>query len=74
MRLSLEDYIELVKVKSKVDICRDLNDNFLLALSKDGKANFLITGDQDLLDLKEFGETKIVSLTNFLAGANSNNL
>lgn len=44
MRLSLEDYIELVKVKSKVDICRDPNDNFLLALSKDGRANFLITG------------------------------
>jgi hypothetical protein len=66
MLLSLEDYVELVKVKSKVEICRDPADNFLLALSKDGEANFLITGDQDLLDLETFGITKIISLTNFL--------
>ena len=66
MLLSLEDYVELVKVKSKVEICRDPADNFLLALSKDGEANFLITGDQDLLDLEGFGITKIISLTNFL--------
>ena len=66
MLLSLEDYVELVKVKSKVEICRDPADNFLLALSKDGEANFLITGDQDLLDLEVFGITKVISLTNFL--------
>ena len=66
MLLSLEDYVELVKVKSKVEICRDPADNFLLALSKDGEANFLITGYQDLLDLETFGITKIISLTNFL--------
>ena len=67
MLLNLEDYIELIQVKSKVDICRDPNDNFLLALSKDGKANFIITGDQDLLTLKMFGKAQIVTLTNFLA-------
>ena len=66
MLLNLEDYVELVKVKSKVEICRDPADNFLLALSKDGDADFLITGDQDLLDLEAFGTTKIISLTNFL--------
>ena len=66
MLLSLEDYVELVKVKSKVEICRDPADNFLLALSKDGEADFLITGDQDLLDLEVFGITKIIPLTNFL--------
>ena len=66
MLLNLEDYVELVKVKSKVEICRDPADNFLLALSKDGEADFLITGDQDLLDLEVFGITKIIPLTNFL--------
>ena len=66
MLLSLEDYVELVKVKSKVEICRDPADNFLLSLSKDGEADFLITGDQDLLDLEVFGITKIIPLTNFL--------
>ena len=74
MLLSLEDYVELVKVKSKVEICRDPADNFLLALSKDGEANFLITGYQDLLDLETFGITKIISLTNFLNRENIKNL
>ena len=65
MLLSLEDYIDLIQVNSKVDICRDQKDNFLLALAKDGKADFLITGDNDLLSLKIFGKTKIITLTNF---------
>jgi uncharacterized protein len=56
----------MVQVKSKVNICRDSKDNFLLALSKDSKADYLITGDNDLLDLKDFGKTKILTMTSFL--------
>jgi len=44
---------ELVNVKSHFDFCRDKKDNFLLALCFDGKADFLITGDEDLLILKK---------------------
>lgn len=43
MLLTLEAYIELIEVKSQVKVCRDPKDNFLLALSKDGNANFLLT-------------------------------
>jgi len=39
----------------------------LLALAKDGNADYLITGDKDLLTLKSFGKTKIVTLTDFEA-------
>jgi len=62
----IEEYGEIVKVKSKVDICRDKEDNFLLSLAKDGKADFLITGDKDLLVIKNFGKTIIISLADFL--------
>ena len=62
----IEEYGEIVEVKSKVDICRDKEDNFLLSLAKDGKANYLITGDKDLLVLDNFGKTKIIKLTDFL--------
>lgn len=41
-----------IEVKSEIAICRDPKDNFLLALSSDGNATHLITGDKDLLDLK----------------------
>nr|MDA3838511.1 putative toxin-antitoxin system toxin component, PIN family [Candidatus Delongbacteria bacterium] len=47
------EYSELIEVTSQVDICRDIKDNFLLSLAKDGKADFLITGDKDLLVLKK---------------------
>lgn len=61
----IEVYGEMVNVKSNVQICRDMKDNFLLALAKDGKADYLVSGDKDLLVLESFEKTKIVSLTSF---------
>ena len=57
---------KLVKVTSKVEVCRDPKDNFLLSLAKDGKADYLITGDKDLLDIGSFGKTRIVLLAKFI--------
>lgn len=57
---------ELIEVSSIVNICRDKKDNFLLALCMDGKADYLITGDQDLLVLKKFKKTSIVKFSDFL--------
>ena len=56
---------ELVDVRSTIEVCRDPKDNFLLALAKDGAVDYLITGDLDLLVLKEFEKTKIVKLSEF---------
>jgi putative PIN family toxin of toxin-antitoxin system len=55
-----------IEVSSIVNICGDPKDNFLLALAKDGKATHLLTGDKDLLILKKFGKTKILTLTEYL--------
>jgi len=63
---TIQEYAEFVEVKSKVSVCRDEKDNFLLSLSKDSKADFLITGDKDLLDLNDFESTKIVMIADFL--------
>jgi putative PIN family toxin of toxin-antitoxin system len=52
---------------SKVNICRDFKDNFLLSLAKDGKADFLISSDMDLLVLDSFENTKITTLSNFIS-------
>lgn len=70
MLLAFESYIDIVEVKTKVNICRDPKDNFLLALSKDGKADYLLTGDKDLLELGKFGKTKIVTIAFFLQTEN----
>jgi putative PIN family toxin of toxin-antitoxin system len=66
LMLFFNEYGELVNVTSKVKLSRDANDDFLLALAKDGKATFLITGDKDLLVLKKINQTKIVSISEFL--------
>lgn len=66
MLLNIEPYIDIVDVKSTVNICRDEKDNFLLVLARDGNADFLLTGDDDLLALKKFGKTKIVTIRYFL--------
>ncbi|MFZ2905679.1 MAG: putative toxin-antitoxin system toxin component, PIN family [Cyclobacteriaceae bacterium] len=54
-----------VKIKKIDEICRDPKDDFLLALSKESKANYLITGDKDLLDIKVYGRTKILTVKQF---------
>lgn len=61
-----EPYIAFIVVESKVSICRDPNDNFLLALAKDGKANYLLTGDNDLLEIQQYEKTIIIKISEFL--------
>ena len=61
----MREHGEFITVTSSTNICRDPKDNFLLSLSKDGKASYLITGDKDLLDLKRFGKTQIVTMKKY---------
>ena len=63
----MKEHGEFINVTSSTTICRDPKDNFLLSLSKDGKATHLITGDKDLLDLKRFGKTQITTLKMYLS-------
>ncbi len=55
-----------VTIHSRVIFLEYPKDAFLFSLCKDGKADYLITGDKTLLDINEFEQTKIVSLTSFL--------
>lgn len=54
-----------IQPRHLVDICRDPKDNYLLALATAGKADLLITGDQDLLDIRKYGRTRIVPYKEF---------
>ncbi len=63
---TIDEYADFVKVQTKIEVCRDPKDNFLLSLSVDGNADFLLTGDKDLLDLIKFGETTIITISEFL--------
>lgn len=45
----------------KPEACRDIDDNNILHLSESIHADLIITGDKDLLILKSFKQTAIVS-------------
>jgi putative PIN family toxin of toxin-antitoxin system len=55
-----------IEVRTLENICRDPKDNFLLSLAMDGKADYLLTGDEDLLTLKIYKKTKIITIAQFL--------
>jgi putative PIN family toxin of toxin-antitoxin system len=61
----IEQYAVFISVVSSVAACRDEKDNFLLSLAKDSKANYLLTGDKDLLILKTFEMTKIITVAEY---------
>ena len=47
-------------------VCRDNDDNNILQLAESVHAHFIITGDNDLLVLKQYKNTLIVSPAEFL--------
>lgn len=56
---------ENVEISPLHTINRDPKDNFLLDLIEFSNADYLITGDKDLLELNPFKTTKIISPTEF---------
>lgn len=56
----------VVGVKSSVNICKDKDDNKFLELAVDGNANYIISGDRHLLEIKEFKGIKILRPSQFL--------
>jgi putative PIN family toxin of toxin-antitoxin system len=48
-----------------VEACRDPCDNKFLELAMSCRADYLITGDEDLLILDPFGKTRILTLSEF---------
>jgi len=60
-------YSNFFEVEVIEKICRDPKDDFLLALAKTSNADYLITGDKDLLILDKIGDTQIITLTDYLS-------
>lgn len=56
----------LIHPKEKIEICRHSKDNMLLEASVEGKVDYLVTGDKDLLTIKTFKNTKILKPARFL--------
>ena len=60
-------YVQIVEVKTEIEVIeKDLSDNKFLGLALDGKAQYLVSGDQHLLAVGEFHNIKIALPGNFL--------
>jgi putative PIN family toxin of toxin-antitoxin system len=62
----ISDYGIFFEVVSNIKICRDRKDDFLLNLAIDSKADYLVTGDSDILIIGQIGTTKILSVKEFI--------
>ena len=56
-----------VSSSEKIELCRDPKDDFLLEIASAGDADYLVTGDEDLLVLKAIKRTRIIRLAEFRA-------
>lgn len=55
-----------ISILTKVKACRDPKDDMFLELAVNSQANYIITGDQDLLVLHPFRQTQILTASQFL--------
>lgn len=62
-----DSYGKLISISSSITICRDYKDNFLLNLAIDGKADFLVSGDDDLLCLGKIENIPIVTFNQLVS-------
>ena len=58
---------ETIAVHSTIQACRDAKDNKFLELAVDGRADLILTGDQDLLPLSPFRGIPILTPMEYLA-------
>ena len=59
--------VEMVDVQTTLTaVAQDVRDNPVLACGVDGQADYVVTGDMDLLTLRQFQAIKIVTPNYFL--------
>ncbi len=63
----LNENLIFVKVNYRVIICRDPDDNMFLELAQEVNADYIISGDKDLLEIKSYKNTKILKPSQFMA-------
>lgn len=61
----MSEETQLYQLENIIPRCRDPKDDYLLELAIVSKADYLVTGDKDLLDLDKIGSCQIVSAMEF---------
>ena len=68
-RAGIDTFLEnanIVLSKTSINLCRDKDDNKFIECAVDCDANYIITGDKDLLVLEKYNDIGIVTPKEFL--------
>ena len=57
--------MEIVEPTSKIEICRDPDDDKFINCARDAQAMYIVSGDKDLLVIQEFENISIVTAKEF---------
>ena len=57
--------VALKKVNPIAPVCRDPDEDRILACAREAQADYIVTGDEDLLVLKRYDATRIVAPRDF---------
>lgn len=62
--LLLEDALK-VEPRQKIEVCRDSADNKFIECAVSAKADYIVTGDKDLLSIGQYRATRIIIFKEF---------
>jgi len=62
----LSEMVEWVRPTLRISVLNDEPDNRILECAFSGKADFIVTGDKKMLEVKEYEKRRIISLNAYL--------
>ena len=65
--VNLAEIATMVKPKERISILRDEPDNRIIECAIAGKADAIVTGDKEMLQLGKCGEIRMITLKHYLA-------
>jgi len=66
--VTLTELAEVVKPDHMIKVLADNPDNRILECADKGDADYIVTGDKAMLDLKQYKGSRIISLREYLSG------
>ncbi len=69
-RIPLQELLskfEIIRVSSDIQASRDPDDNKFISCAVDGKCLYIVSGDDDLLSVGNYGDVEILTVAEFLS-------
>lgn len=64
--IKIQSKLEIINAHSKVNVCRDPDDNKFIECALDSACYYIVSGDKDLLSIEKYADIQIVTVAEFL--------